>query len=142
NAFNTFNPAYTGRVTYSVSQHLLQNRGRDVTLRQINQALNNEKISETQFEIQLTSLLATAQKAYWDLVYSEGDLKVKQASLKLAKKTLEENKQKVEIGTMARIDVIQTQLDVAQRNDIVVSSTGTVTQAQDQIKKLISNTND
>jgi len=43
---------------------------------------------------------------------------------------------------MARIDVVQTQLDVAQRGDVVVGATGTVTQAQDQIKKLISASND
>jgi len=139
---STFNPSYSGRVTYSASQHLLQNFGRDINMRQIVQSQNNQKISESQFEIQLSSILVTAQKAYWDLVFSEGDLKVKQESLELAKRTLEENKQKVEIGTMARIDVVQTQLDVAQRNDTVVGASGTVTQAQDQIKKLISSSND
>ena len=142
NAFSTFNPSYVGKITYSISQHLMRDRGSIVNLRQVYQAQNSEKISESQFEIQLTNLLVTAQKAYWDLVFSERDLQVKQASLELAKKTLEENKQKVDIGTMARIDVVQTQLDVAQRGDVVVGATGTVTQAQDQIKKLISNSND
>jgi len=142
NQFSTFNPAYVGKITYSASQHLLQNRGTLINLRQVYQAENNEKISESQFEIQLTTLLVTAQKAYWDLVFSEKDLAVKKASLDLAKKTLEENKQKVEIGTMARIELTQTQLDVAQRGDVVVGATGTVTTAQDQIKKLISNSND
>jgi hypothetical protein len=42
---STFNPSYTGRVTYSASQHFLRDRGRLVTLRQIEQAENNEKIS-------------------------------------------------------------------------------------------------
>ncbi|HLQ78665.1 MAG TPA: TolC family protein [Terriglobia bacterium] len=142
NTFSTFNPSYSGRVTYSASQHLLQNWGRNVNLRQIRQSENNEKISQTAFEIQLTSLLVTAQKAYWDLVFSEGDLKVKQDSLELAKRTQSENEQKVEIGTMARIDVVQTRLDVATRNDVVVGATGTVTQSQDQIKKLISDSKD
>ena len=142
NSFSTFNPSYSGRVTYSASQHLLQNWGRDVNMRQIRQAETNEKISQTAFEIQLTSLLVTAQKAYWDLVYSEGDLKVKQDSLELARRTQTENEQKVEIGTMAKIDVTLSQLDVATRNDTVVGAVGTVTQSQDQIKKLISNTND
>jgi outer membrane protein TolC len=43
---------------------------------------------------------------------------------------------------MARIDVVQTKLDVAQRGDLVVGAKGTATTAQDQIKKLISNSND
>ena len=139
---STFNPSYSGRITYSISQHLLQNRGRDINLRQIDQAENSEKMAEIQFEIQLTSLLAQAQKSYWDLVFSEGDLAVKKESLDLANKTLDENNQKVEIGTLAKIDVVQTKLDVAQRNDTVIGAEGTVTQAQDQLKKMISNTND
>jgi outer membrane protein TolC len=142
NSFSTFNPAYVGKITYSVSQHLLQNRGSLINLRSVYQAENNEKMSDAQFEIQLTTLLVTAQKAYWDLVFSEKDLAVKQGSLELAKQTLEENRQKVEIGTMARIDLTQTQLDVAQRGDLVVGAQGTATTAQDQIKKLISNSND
>jgi outer membrane protein TolC len=122
-----------GKITYSVSQHLLQNRGSLINLRQVYQSENNERISEAQFEIQMTALLVTAQKAYWDLVMAEKDLAVKQGSVDLAKQTLEENKQKVEIGTMARI---------AQRADLVVGANGTVTTAQDQIKKLISSSND
>lgn len=142
NAFSTFNPSYSGKMTYSISQHVLQGRGRDINLRQIHQSENNEKISQIQFETQLITLVAQAQKNYWDLVFSEGDLKVKQASVELAKKTLDENQQKVDIGTLAPIDVIQTRLDVATRSDIVLGAQGTVTQAQDQIKKLISSTND
>jgi outer membrane protein TolC len=142
NAFSTFNPAYVGKITYSISQHLLQNRGSLVTLRSVYENENSEKISDAQFEMQLSALTVTAQKAYWDLVFAEKDLDVKQASLELAKQTLEENKQKVEIGTMAKVDVIQTQLDVAQRGDLVVGANGTVTTAQDQIKKLISSSTD
>jgi outer membrane protein TolC len=142
NSYSTFNPAYVGKITYSVSQHLLQNRGSLINLRQVYQSENNERISEAQFEIQMTALLVTAQKAYWDLVMAEKDLAVKQGSVDLAKQTLEENKQKVEIGTMARIELTQTELDVAQRADLVVGANGTVTTAQDQIKKLISSSND
>jgi outer membrane protein len=139
---STFNPSYTGRVTYTASQHILRDRGRVVTLRQIQQAENNEKISETQFELQLVNLVTTAQKAYWDLVFAGEDIKVKQRSLELAQRTLEENRMKVEIGTMAPIDVVQTQSDVASRREQMVLSTYNSTAAEDQIKKLISSDND
>jgi outer membrane protein TolC len=139
---STFNPSYTGRVTYSASQHLLRDRGRAITMRQILQAENNEKISETQFETQLINLLVTAQKAYWDLVFAGEDLKVKQRSLELAQRTLNENRMKVEIGTMAPIDVVQTQSDVAARREQLVVSTHNTTAAEDQIKKMISSDND
>jgi len=111
-------------------------------MRQILQGQNNEKISELGFEIQLTNLLVQAQKSYWDLVFAGQDLSVKQRSLDLAQQTLDENKMKVEIGTLAPIDVIQTQADVASRRDLLVQSTYNVTNAEDQIKKMISKDKD
>ena len=135
---NIFNPSWQGRLTYTVGQHLLQNRGRLVNTRQILQGQNNEKISEIQFEIQLINFIAQAQKAYWDLVFAGEDLNVKQRSLELANQTLDENKMKVDIGTLAPIDVVQTQADVASRQEQVVVSTYNVTTSEDQIKKLIS----
>jgi len=140
--FNIFNPSYTGVITYSIGQHLLRDRGRLPNTRQIIVGQNNEKISEIAFEIQLTSLIATAQKSYWDLVFAGQDLGVKQRSLDLAQTTLEENKMKVEIGTLAPIDVVQTQADVAARREQLVVSTFNVTSAEDQIKKMTSSDKD
>jgi outer membrane protein TolC len=90
----------------------------------------------------LINLLVNAQKSYWDLVFAGEDLKVKQRSLDLAQRTLEENRMKVEIGTMAPIDVVQTQSDVASRREQLVVSTYNITAAEDQIKKMISSEND
>ena len=129
-------------MTYAVGQHLLRDRGRQINMHQILAGQNNEKISETQFEIQMTSLLVQAQKAYWDLVFAGEDLNVKQRSLDLAQRTLDENKMKVEIGTLAPIDVVQTQSDVASRREQLVLSTYNVTQSEDQIKKLTSSDKD
>jgi outer membrane protein TolC len=140
--FNLFNPSYNGNITYSVGQHLLRDRGRLANTRQILIGQNNEKMSEIGFEIQLTNLLVQAQKSYWDLVFAGQDLGVKQRSLELAQTTLEENKMKVEIGTLAPIDVVQTQADVAARREQLVVSTFNVTSAEDQIKKMTSSDKD
>jgi len=140
--FNLFNPSYAGNISYSAGQHLLRDRGRLPNTRQILIGQNNEKMSEIGFEIQLTNLLVQAQKSYWDLVFAGQDLGVKQRSLELAQRTLEENKMKVEIGTLARIDVVQTEADVASRREQLVVSTFNVTSAEDQIKKLTSSDKD
>src|SRR5205085_818638 len=96
-----FNPSYTGRLTYTVGQHLLQNRGRIVNMNQILQAQNTEKISEATLELQLSALMVQAQNSYWDLVFAEQDLAVKQRSLERAQIELDQDKTKVEIGTLA-----------------------------------------
>src|SRR5262249_4567296 len=91
NAFSTFNPSWVGNIRYAFSQHLLRDYGRSVNERQIRVAQNNQKISETQFEMQLIDLVAQAQRTYWDLVFSGEDVKVKQRSMDLAQKTLSDN---------------------------------------------------
>src|SRR5438034_9478593 len=58
NAFSTFNPSWVGNLRYTFSQHLLRDYGRSVNERQIRVAQNNQKISETQFEMQLIDLVA------------------------------------------------------------------------------------
>ncbi len=137
-----FNPSYTGKVTYTVGQHLLQNRGRVINLRQVLQGQNTEKISEATFELQLTALIVQAQKSYWDLVFAGQDQNIKQRSLELAQQTFDENKTRVEVGTLAKIDLVQTESEIANWNDLLVVSQYNVTSAEDQIKKLTSSDKD
>ncbi|HYR85199.1 MAG TPA: TolC family protein [Terriglobia bacterium] len=139
---STFNPSYTGRIVYSVGQHLLQNRGRLVNTYQILEGMNSEKISESQFETQLMTLVQTAQKAYWDLTFANEDLNVKRRALGLTQRTLDENKLKVEIGTLAPIDLVQTEAEMATWCDQIVISDSNVTTTEDQIKKLTSSDKD
>jgi len=139
---NNYNPSYTSQITYTIGQKLLRDRGRLPNTRQIMQGQNNQKISEVNFEIQVTNLIVQAQKAYWDLVFAGEDLKIKQRSLELAQRTLDENQMKVDIGTMAPIDLTLNRSDVANRRDALLTSTYSVTSAEDLIKRLVSSEKD
>ncbi|HEY2380958.1 MAG TPA: TolC family protein [Terriglobia bacterium] len=137
-----FNPSYTSRATYTVGQHLLQNRGRVVNLRQVLEGQNTEKSSEAAFELQLTSLIVQAQKSYWNLVFAGDNLDLTQQSLTRAQTLLDQNRQKVEIGTLAQVDLIPTKAQVATVNDQLVQARYAVTTAEDQLKTLVSSEKD
>ncbi len=137
-AFNTFNPSWIGALRYSFNQHLMRDFGRSNNTRQIRIAQNNQKISESQFERQLIDLVAQGQRTYWDLVFTGEDIKVKQRSMDLAQKTLSDNRIQVDIGTMAPIDLVQAESEVANRNEQLIVSTYTEAQTEDQVKKLIT----
>jgi len=136
--FATFNPSWVGNIQYSFLQHLTQNFGRNINNHLIRTAQNNKSISDVQFEQQVINLVVQAQKAYWDLVFNAEDIKVKQRSMDLAQKTLSDNQVQVNIGTMAPIDLIQAESEVATRREALIVSTYTQTQSQDQVKKLIT----
>jgi outer membrane protein TolC len=141
-ANSTFNPSWTGTLRYSVTQPFLRNFGYLSNTRSIRIAQNNQKISETQFETQVIDIVSAAQKTYWDMVFTAEDIKVKQRSMDLAQKTLTDNQTQVEIGTLAPIDVVQAESEVATRREQLVVSTYTESQIQDQVKKLITNQSD
>jgi outer membrane protein TolC len=60
----------------------------------------------------------------------------------LAQKTLADNQVQVNVGTMAPIDLVQAESDVANRKVQLVTSTYTQAQTQDQVKKLITSQSD
>src|SRR5262249_37298489 len=136
--FSTLNPSWSGSLRYSFTQHLARDFGRAINAHQIRIAKNNEKMSEVQFERQLIDLVAQAQRSYWDLVFAAEDIKVKQRSVDLAQKTLSDNQIQVQIGTLAPIDMVQAESEVANRRVQFVTSTYTEIQTQDQVKKLLT----
>jgi len=136
--FTVYNPAYNGSIKYTITQHLLRDFGRAVNSHEIRIAKNNEKISELDFELQIIELVTQALNSYWDLVFSAEDVKVKQRALDLAAKTLQDNEIQVQIGTLAPVDLIQAETEVAARNEDLLTGQYTVDQLQDDMKKLIS----
>ena len=138
NGFSTFNPSWAGLMRYAFTQRLLNGYGRNVNTRAIRVAQNNKTLSEIQFELQVINVVTQAQKSYWDLVFTAEDQKVKQASLGLAQKTLSDNRIQVEVGTLARIDLIQAEAQVATREEELTVSRFNQLQIEDQVKKLLT----
>src|SRR5215469_5437076 len=58
--YTTINPSYSGTVTYSVTQPLLLNFGRDINGHLIRIAKNNRKLSDVGFEMQTIDLVTAA----------------------------------------------------------------------------------
>ena len=136
--FSTVNPAYNGQLTYGFSQPLLRNFGTAINRSPITIAQNNLEISEIQFEQQVMDLAAQATNAYWDLVYAREDIRVQEASLALAERTLRDNQMQVQIGTLAPIEVVQAESAVATRRESLVVARYNQTRIEDSIKQLVS----
>jgi outer membrane protein TolC len=68
-----------------------------------------------QLRATITNTLADVRNAYWDYVYAVDQLQVARRSLELARKLLEDNRIRVEVGTLAPIDVVQAEAEVASR---------------------------
>ena len=136
--FSTVNPAYNGLLSYQFIQPLLRGRGTLINASPIRIAQNNLEISEIQFESQVMDLVAQSTNLYWDLVYAREEIRVQQASLDLAQRTLDDNRMQVEIGTLAPIEVVQAEAAVATRRESLVLARYNRTRIEDGIKRMVS----
>ncbi|MGH8632274.1 MAG: TolC family protein, partial [Burkholderiales bacterium] len=77
------------------------------------------------------------QNVYWDLVSAAEDVKVRERSLTVAEKLYNDNKRQVEIGTLAPIEIVRAEAEVARtRQDQIVAET-LLLQLETQLKHMV-----
>ncbi len=135
---NTLVPALSSSLRLSFRQHLTTGFGLQPNMRFIRTAKNNKEISDVAFRQQVIATTAQIQNIYWDLVNAYEDLKVKESSLALAQKTEGDNRKQVEIGTLAPIEIVRAQAEVAARNQDLIISQTTLTLQQLLMKNAIT----
>jgi outer membrane protein TolC len=118
------NPSVSSTLIFGFSQPLLNGFGFTSNMRFIRIARNNKRIADLTFTNQLIVTVSAVQNMYWDLVFAREDVKVKKRSVELAEKLYNDNKRQVEIGTLAPIEVVRAEAEVARtRQDLIVAQT-------------------
>jgi outer membrane protein len=136
-SFNTFNPQYNSTFSALFVQPLLRNLRTDPTRTQLRISAINRDVSELQLRATITNTLADVRNAYWDYVYAVDQLQVVRRSLALARKLLEDNRIRVEVGTLAPIDVVQAEAEVASRLQDEAQGEAQARTAELALKRLI-----
>ena len=140
NPLSDINPSKTANFQLQVSQRLLQGFGVTVNNRNIRIQKNNMKVTDLQFRAQILTTISAISNLYWDLVSFNEDVKVKQQALDLSKKLFEDNKKQVEIGTLAPIEVVSAEAQVATRQQELLVSETVQLQQETIIKNALSRT--
>ena len=139
----SFDPQFNSSYLFSYTQPLLRGFRIDQTRQQMQQAIINRDNAELNLKARTTNTLAAVRAAYWDYVYSIQAVDVARQSLALASKLLSDNKIRVEVGTMAPMDVVQAEAEEATRQQALTIATATMRTAELSLKRLIvSGTND
>lgn len=133
-----FNPSTTGTLELQIRQRLLQGFGLAVNSRQIDIAKNNREISDLTFKNQVITTISAVMNLYWDLVSFNEDVRVRKQSLALAEKLYNDNKKQVEIGTLAPIEIVRAEAEVAARQQDLTISETQVLQQETILKNVLS----
>jgi outer membrane protein TolC len=132
-----YNPSYNPNWTFQFSQPFLRGRATDSTRQQIIVNKLNQDISVLQLQATITNTLSNVRNAYWDYVFSVQAVQVAQQSVTLAERLVRDNETRVEIGTMAPIDVVQAKSQAATARQNLVGAQSTMRTAELALKRLI-----
>lgn len=118
------NPSVQSSLFLGFQQPLLNGFGLLPNTRFIRVAKNSKRIADLTFANQIINTVSQVQNMYWDLVFAREDVRVKERSVQLAEKLYRDNKRQVEIGTLAPIEVVRAEAEVARtRQDLIVAQT-------------------
>jgi len=137
NIFSTFNPSYSSTLTLNLTQPLLRNFKVDAARQQLRVSKKNKEISDVAFTQTVVNTIANVKQNYYELIYAIDALDAARKSLALAQKLLEENQIRVKVGTMAPLDVIEAESEVAARQVSVISAEANLLAAEDNLKRTI-----
>ncbi len=136
--FFDVNPSFTAGLTASVNQPLLRNFGQLPTNWLIETARNTRDSAYQGFVRSVQATVNSTEQAYWDLAYAYENLKVKQEAKRLAVELNRITKIKIDVGSLAPIDIVQTEADMATADQDIINAEGAIGQAQDQLKRLLN----
>ena len=137
NFFSGFNPGYTSSFQGSYTQPLLRGFKIDSTRQQIQVTRINRDIADIDLRQTITNTVSSVSDAYWELVYAIGTLEVQRQALELAETLIRDNEARVEIGTMAPIEIVSARSQAAQARQTVAQAEQNLATAELVLKQLI-----
>jgi outer membrane protein len=137
NVFTNFDPILRSNVTLAYVQPLVRNFRIDTARQQLQVSQKAREQADVELRQAIVTTTRAVRLAYWELAYAYASWEVQRQSLDLARESLRQNRARVEIGTMAPLDVIEAQAEVARNEEAVIVAEAAVRQAEDRLRALI-----
>jgi outer membrane protein TolC len=137
NQFYIVNPIWSQTVGGTVTMPLLRGLGTEANTATLVVARHTRDQSVASFEKSLTDSVFQVMLAYWDLVFAIENRKVKDQSLEVAVRLLENTRRRFDRGLASRIDVTQAEVGVASQQEGILTTEAAVLSAADRLKRLV-----
>ena len=134
----TVNPQFNSSLSLNFTQPLLRGLGQTEVRRQLSLTNLDVRLSQSQFEQKVADVVRAVQDQYWELVFALRNQEIRIQSLELARRQLADNRRRVEIGSLAPIEITASRAEVANREqELIVSEEGIQT-AENALKRLLT----
>jgi outer membrane protein len=135
---NFFTPFVTSTFIVSANQQLLNGVSLLANERNIRIAKLNKNLADEAFEQQAITSITAVANAYWELAFARGNVDVALHQVELANKLYSDNKKQVEIGTLAPLEIVQAEAQVATANQALIVAQTTLLQNQLTLLNLVT----
>jgi outer membrane protein len=115
-----FNPDVQSTLTFSFQQQLLNGFGLFPNTQFIVEARNNSKAARYTLENEVITVVTNVEDAYWNLVYARENVGVQQTSVNWAQKNLQDTQKQMQIGTLAQLDVVTAESQLASSQQALI----------------------
>jgi outer membrane protein TolC len=130
--------SYFSGFSLTFNQPILKGFGTEATTEQVLLAESNLDIAMDDLETSAEMLTETVVGAYWDVVAAREAVRVARRARKLAEDLLELNRKKVEVGTLAPIEITEAEAGVASRVEGVIVTEAQLEDAEDELRRLLA----
>ena len=127
-----------GQIGVTLTQPLLNNFWIDQTRLNIRVGKNRLQYSEQGLRLQVITSVTAVENAYYELIYAQENVRVQQEALGLAQTQLDQDRQRVQIGTLAQLDVQQDEAQVATSKANLIAAQYTLATDQNTLKSLLT----
>ena len=134
-----FSPQLSSQLNAQYTQPLLRNFRIDTLRQNLLQRRNQLEVSEIQLAARITQTGRAVRSGYMNLIGAIAARDVAQQSLDLARESLRQNERRVEVGTMAQIDILEAQAEVSRQEESLIIAEATIRSAEDNLRTLILN---
>jgi outer membrane protein TolC len=127
-----------GSVGINLTQPLLKNFWIDQNRLNIRVGKNRLKYSEEALRLQIMQIITTLEQAYFDLIYSRENVLVQEKAVELAERLVAENRKKLEVGTLAPLDLQSAEAQAATTRAAVIKARADLGTQERVVKLLIT----
>jgi outer membrane protein TolC len=133
-----YDPFVQSNFIFQGTQQLLNGWGLLANEHYIRIAKVNKNIADQLLVQQVITSITAVGNAYWELVFARGNVDVAKEEIALADKTYSDNKKQVDVGTLAPLEIVQAEAQVATAQQALIVAQTTVLQDQLTLLNLIA----
>jgi outer membrane protein TolC len=139
NSFRSgYSPELNSTFNAQITQHLLNGFGIGVNTRFMAQAINNRRITDSAFRQQLLFTINQVENIYWLLVSAYENVQSAQHALDQSTQVASDNRKQLQIGTLAPLDVLNADNQVAQDKQTLITAQSNLEYQQAVMKQAIA----